>query len=190
MTVFVTSTIFSRLFYWARPEGQHNRTFRRRYTFILSLLFRRYVCVFHQEWRSTNFELCEFSSWEQGRNEGVQGWHNSPCAEALWGRRMTAEEPKSPNNVTSTFFNTVHLLPKDLRSEYGGAKLVSRPGRDLTSLRRWVWHFCVLRKRQPVIIRSAKCLFHIEMKPNIAWRESSRIEKMLTKEVPVGFVRV
>jgi len=38
---------------------------------------------------------------------------------------MTAGAPKCPNNVTSTFFNTVHLLPKDLRFEYGGAKLAS-----------------------------------------------------------------
>jgi len=43
--------------------------------------------------------------------------------------------PKSPNNVTSTSFNTVHLLPKDLRFEHGGAKLASCPGRHLTSLR-------------------------------------------------------
>jgi len=43
--------------------------------------------------------------------------------------------PKSPNNVTSTVFNTVHLLPKDRRFEHGGAKLASCPGRHLTSLR-------------------------------------------------------
>jgi len=43
--------------------------------------------------------------------------------------------PKSPNNVASTFFNTVHLLPKDPRFEHGGAKLVSCPGRHLTSSR-------------------------------------------------------
>ena len=35
--------------------------------------------------------------------------------------------PKSPNNVASTFFITAHLLPKDLRFEDGGAKLVSCP---------------------------------------------------------------
>ena len=34
------------------------------------------------------------------------------------GRRMTAGAPKSPNNATSTFFNTVHLLSKDLRFEH------------------------------------------------------------------------
>jgi len=48
---------------------------------------------------------------------------------------MPAGSPKSPNNVTSTFFNTVHLLPKDLRFEHGGAKLAPCPGRCLTSLR-------------------------------------------------------
>ena len=43
---------------------------------------------------------------------------------------------KSHNNVASTFFNTVHLLPKDLRFEHGGAKLVSCARCHLTSLRR------------------------------------------------------
>jgi len=45
--------------------------------------------------------------------------------------------PKTPNNVTSTFFNTVHLLPKDLGFEHGGAKLAFCPGPNLTSLRPW-----------------------------------------------------
>jgi len=40
-------------------------------------------------------------------------------AEWLWGA------PKRPNNVTSTFFNTVNLLPKDLRFEHRGAKRAS-----------------------------------------------------------------
>ena len=43
--------------------------------------------------------------------------------------------PKSPNNVTCTFFNTVHLLLEDLRFENGGAKVASCPGRHLTTLR-------------------------------------------------------
>jgi len=51
------------------------------------------------------------------------------------GRRMTAGLPKSPNNVTSTLFNTVHLFPKDLRYEQGGTKLASCPGRHPISLR-------------------------------------------------------
>jgi len=35
--------------------------------------------------------------------------------------------PKSPNNVTSTFFSAVHLLPKDFRFEPRGAKLIFVP---------------------------------------------------------------
>jgi len=48
---------------------------------------------------------------------------------------MTAGALKRPNNVTSTFFNTAHLLPKDLRFEHGDDKLASCTGRHLTSLR-------------------------------------------------------
>ena len=62
---------------------------------------------------SMNCTLC------QGRSEGGN-----------------ARAPKSPNNTASTFFNTVQLLPKDLRFEYGGAKLASCLGRHTTSLRR------------------------------------------------------
>jgi len=50
--------------------------------------------------------------------------------------------PKSPNNVTGTFFNTIHLLRKD-RFEHGGAKLASFPGRHLTSLRPWCRLVCI-----------------------------------------------
>jgi len=50
---------------------------------------------------------------------------------------MTVGAPKGLNNVTSTFFNSVHLLPKDLRFKYGGAKLASCPGCHLTSIRPW-----------------------------------------------------
>ena len=44
---------------------------------------------------------------------------------------------KSHSNVITTFFKTVglHLLPKDLRFEHGGAKLASFPRRHVTSLR-------------------------------------------------------
>jgi len=44
--------------------------------------------------------------------------------------------PKLPNNVTSTFFNTVYLLWKTC-FEHGGPKLASCPGRHLTSSRPW-----------------------------------------------------
>jgi len=39
------------------------------------------------------------------------------------------EAPKSPNDDASKFFNILYLLPKDLRFEHGGDKLVSCPGR-------------------------------------------------------------
>ena len=70
----------------------------------------------------------------QGRNEGE---HNSLGPKSLWGLRMTAGVQASPNNVTSTFFNTVNLLPKEIRFERRGAKLASCSGHHLTSLRPW-----------------------------------------------------
>jgi len=39
------------------------------------------------------------------------------------------------SQLTSTFFNTVNLLPKDFMFEHWGAKLASCPARHLTSLR-------------------------------------------------------
>jgi len=69
-----------------------------------------------------NFETTACST--KGRNEVGKG---------VTIRRV----PKSPNNVTSTFFNTAHLLSKNLMFEHKGAKLASCPGRHLTSLRPW-----------------------------------------------------
>jgi len=39
------------------------------------------------------------------------------------GAELLLEAPKSPNNVTSTFFNTVNLPSKELRFDHWGAKL-------------------------------------------------------------------
>jgi len=85
--------------------------------------------------------ICSFlhtALWfnQQGRNKGARGsntWapNHTGDAEILRWRRMIAGKPKNPNNVTHTFFNTVHLLPEDLRFENGGAKLASCPGRHL-----------------------------------------------------------
>ena len=55
-----------------------------------------------------------------------QGEHISPGDESLRG------VPKRPNNVTTTFFNVVHFLPKDLRFEHVGTELASCPGFHLT----------------------------------------------------------
>jgi len=50
------------------------------------------------------------------RVRGVtRGAHNFPGTESLWGAKSLRGAPKNPNNVTNTFFNTAHLLPKDLR---------------------------------------------------------------------------
>ena len=65
---------------------------------------------------------------------------------------MTAGAPKSPNNVTSTFFNTVHLLSKDIKFEHGGAKLASCPGRCPTSLRMVVCHALAMRCEYPTTL--------------------------------------
>ena len=59
----------------------------------------------------------------------------------LAGSRITMGPPESPYNVTSVFFNiaSTHLLPKELKFEHGGAKLVSCPGRHLTQLLPRTW---------------------------------------------------
>jgi len=66
---------------------------------------------------------------QQGRNKGSRG-RNFRAAN-LWGRRMIAVTAKDPNNVTRTFFNTVHWLSKDLRFENGGVKFASWHGHHL-----------------------------------------------------------
>ena len=71
-----------------------------------------------------------------GAQREAQGGNHDLCAELLGGSR-------SPNNVPSTFFNTVHLLLKYLRFERGGAKLIFCPGLHLTSLRPWV-KLCII----------------------------------------------
>jgi len=57
----------------------------------------------------------------QWRNERGQVGHNSPAPNHYGGRRLV-------NNVTSTFFSTVYLLPKDLRFEHGALVLLLGPG--------------------------------------------------------------
>jgi len=70
----------------------------------------------------------------QGRNDGARA--AIPRAPNLYGdAERLRGAPKNLNNVTSTFFSKVLLLPKDLRFEHGGAKLASCTGRHLTSLR-------------------------------------------------------
>jgi len=65
-----------------------------------------------------NSQICSQSILLRVVTRGEEG-RNSPGAESLRAAQ------KSPTDVTSTFFNTVHSLPKHLRFEHGGAKLVS-----------------------------------------------------------------
>jgi len=63
----------------------------------------------------------------QGRNEGGNG-HNSPGAESLWCRRITAGGVENLNSIKSAFFDAVHLLPKKLKFQHWGApKLLLAP---------------------------------------------------------------
>jgi len=59
----------------------------------------------------------------QGRKEGSQfaGHQFTGGAESLRGAELLWGAPKSPHNVTSTFFNTVSLLSKELRFDHVGA---------------------------------------------------------------------
>jgi len=150
---------------WGRRFGQDLKKFKINFPTCLGKLLKQnhhpanLSCSFSSQWRKNSGELKNSppnakdsrkslvrakyhgllrrvaARSSHGRNDGVQEGHNSPGAESLWGRWITAGSPKSPNNVTSTFFSAVHLLPKDLSFAHGGAKLASCLGRHLTSLR-------------------------------------------------------
>ena len=66
------------------------------------------------------------SAWNEMRSK----WNKM---RSKWNKMRSAGAPKSPNNLTSTFFNIVHLLTKDLRFQHGDVKLGYCPGRYLTS---------------------------------------------------------
>jgi len=62
-----------------------------------------------------------------------------PGAESPWGRRITAWGGKKIQQCHKYFlkYSSLHLLPKDLRFEHGGAKLAYCPGHHSTLLRPW-----------------------------------------------------
>ena len=68
---------------------------------------------------------CSHVTWslDQGGNEGGKGC-TIPHPTNYWGA------PKSPSNVSSTFFNTVHSLPKNFAvgSNMGAPNLFLAPG--------------------------------------------------------------
>jgi len=69
------------------------------------------------------------------------------------GRRMTAGGAKSPKNITSFFFNTVHLLPNGLKFEHEGAKLASCPWRHQTSFHPCliIYSFSIIRDKMTAL---------------------------------------
>jgi len=67
----------------------------------------------------TCYKVCKQSAFKD-TTRGASGV-NAPSAESLGA-------PKSPSNVASTFFNTVHLLPKDLSSNMGEPNFFFAPG--------------------------------------------------------------
>jgi len=77
----------------------------------------------------------------QGRNERGKGGTIPRAPNHYGGAESLRGAPKRPKNVTSTFFRTVHLLPKDLRSAHGGAKLqtclLSRAASNLVPYLAW-----------------------------------------------------
>jgi len=90
----------------------------------------RFSEAWQNVWKLLNKSFNIAQAFILGRKQGGIG-HYCPGAESRRGREITAGAPKSPNNVTGTFFNAVHFLPKDLSFEHGGAKLASCPGRHL-----------------------------------------------------------
>ena len=75
-----------------------------------------------------NAQYQQVIKWcKQGCNEGGQGG-TIPLARNYYGGTKSLQELKRPNNLTSIFFNAVHLLPSDMRFEHGGANLHLAPG--------------------------------------------------------------
>ena len=82
---------------------------------------------------------------------------------------------KSPNSVTSTFYNAAHLLPKGFRFDHGGAKLTSCPECYLTSLRPWTWVNC-----KPIIA------WHQNCEPYAVWVSCRQINALHEKSQSMG----
>jgi len=83
-----------------------------------TVLFRRCVLTF----------ICRAGAYRGGKGQ------NDPCAESLGSRKR---------QYCKYCLQYVNVLPKDLKFEHRGAKLVSCPGRHLTSVRPW----CRVRHR-------------------------------------------
>jgi len=63
-----------------------------------------------------------------GITTGGKGGTISQALDNHGGAESLGGAPKSPNNFTSTFFNTVNFFLKDLRFEYGAPNVLFAPG--------------------------------------------------------------
>jgi len=68
----------------------------------------------------TSVSFVPYKLWQMLQLRGMTRGHNSQGAKN--------------HNFTSTFFDKMHLLSKDLRFEHGGTELTSCPGRHLALL--------------------------------------------------------
>jgi len=79
------------------------------------------------------------------------------------GHRITTGAPNdcgAAEMSQSTFFNTVHLLPRYLRFDHGGAKPASCPGLHLTSLHLCVPFLHIRRRMRDLLEFSLFKIFH------------------------------
>jgi len=73
------------------------------------------------------------------RAQEGQGGHNSPGTKPLWEVPNGCGGVEKSQQCHKNFFNAVHSLPKDHRSEPGGTKFASCLRRHLTVCYAPVW---------------------------------------------------
>ena len=104
-------------------------------SFAQEIKFCKY-CKYHAQGGVTRTQLFAYALGNDVEAKGAP----FPGRRITMGAPNLAGDAENSNNVTSTFFNTVHLLPKNLSFAHGAAKLASCPGRHLTSLRPCTQH--------------------------------------------------
>jgi len=94
------------------------------------------IYIFYED---SNADLMVWFDWKKWSSAGAE--RRGARREQFRGRQQRGAEllRGAPDIAASTFFNTVNLLPKELRFEHGDAKLASWPWPHLTSLRPWWW---------------------------------------------------
>jgi len=110
----------------------------RRVDFIITDDVQKLQCVFVSKVpgnSSMKASICKLASLHPthehdnpGAPRGGKGGVITPAPNHYGGAEWLWTLPRSPNNVTSTFFNIVHLLPKDLKFEHGETKLLLAQG--------------------------------------------------------------